>query len=453
MSSMAYIPWKGKVFNILSPSLQPTQDTNTIMGEILFRPRPIKHAYRKEIAVNTTPTGNPRISSSIDALNSPNGFLVYDASSNAIQSCDGWVGTLDDTLPNNQTLLGNTCTVCNVPDECLSTQTSSENTCFSVQLNAQRRVRSSGMIPRKFNSQRNNDSTYFTNNKQYLVSRNRTIEQNNYNFIRQGDPTLQPGVGPSKTNVYSPQGLSHCERVILSTSGNNNVFKYIWLDGVEYTVTIPDDSYDIQSLNQAFQTIMIQNTHYYVNPTSLAKVFLLVFSYNTLYGRVELQALATSSYSLFETGGSWTIVQQVPQFVFSPNALPVLLGISAISFPVNDSFTTTQILVAPRSGALVPPYVQLYYKPSNPQFASQGGVSSSTFTARKVYDAITNSGFAYREAYGASVANAMAYRVMIPGYNVYTFKDQIGYPNKLIPKINTDGSLSKCTPQRFSFLN
>jgi hypothetical protein len=312
------------------------------------------------------------------------------------------------------------------------------------------------MIQKRFNSARNNDNAYFTDNRQYLTSRNRTIYQNSYNFIRQGDSTLQPGVGISKSNVYSPQGLSHCEQVFISASGNNNTFQYIWLDGVTYTVTIPNGSYDINSFNQAFNAIMIQNTHYYINNINLTKQFLLVFSYNTLYGRVELQALTTASYPLSQfstpTSKTWLIVQQVPQFIFLSNSLPSLLGVSAMTYPSSNAMTTTQILVAPNQGSLVPPYVSLIYKPSNPQFATQGGVSSSTLTARKIYDSITNNGFAYRNSLGSAVANAMAYKVMIPGYNVYTLKDQIGYPNKLVPKINKNGTLSQCTPKRFSNL-
>jgi hypothetical protein len=456
--NFAYIPWKGKVFYQLSSSIQATKDTNTITsGSILFNARPIKHAYRKEIAVNATKTGNPRISYSIEELNSPNGFLVYrNLTNTAISSCDGLTGILDDKLPNDQTELGNTCTVCNIPQQCLSTSTSPTNACFSVQLDARRRVRSSGMIQKRFNSARNNDNAYFTDNRQYLTSRNRTIYQNSYNFIRQGDSTLQPGVGISKSNVYSPQGLSHCEQVFISASGNNNTFQYIWLDGVTYTVTIPNGSYDINSFNQAFNAIMIQNTHYYINNINLTKQFLLVFSYNTLYGRVELQALTTASYPLSQfstpTSKTWLIVQQVPQFIFLSNSLPSLLGVSAMTYPSSNAMTTTQILVAPNQGSLVPPYVSLIYKPSNPQFATQGGVSSSTLTARKIYDSITNNGFAYRNSLGSAVANAMAYKVMIPGYNVYTLKDQIGYPNKLVPKINKNGTLSQCTPKRFSNL-
>lgn len=450
-----YESWKGKIFYQLSPSLQPTKDTNQNMGKILFRARPIKKAYRKEIASQTNLKGNPRISQSIDSLNSPNGFLIIDnLQNNAITRCQGETGYIDDTLPNNQTELGNTCTVCNIPTQCLSTSTSSENACFSVQLNAQRRVRSSGMMPKKYTANRNNDTQYFTDNRQYLVSRNRTIQQNSFNFIRQGDPTLKPGVNLSKSNVYSPQGLSHCQKAVISAKLNNNKFQYIWLDGNTFTAVLPDGSYDIYSFNEAFKQIMINNTHYYVNNANSTKQFLLTFSYNTIYGRVEIQALAVSSYPLsqFAKGGIWSITQQVPQFVFLQNALPNSLGVSAITFPQSNTFSTTQIFVAPNQGSLVPNYVELFYKPSNPQFANQGAVSASTLTNRRVYNTITNNGYFYRQSYGSSVANAMAYRVAIPGYNTFTIKDKIGYPNKLIPKVNENGSLSKCIPQRFSSL-
>jgi hypothetical protein len=456
-NQLQYNTWKGKTFYQLSSVLQLTKDTNTITtGSILFKARPIKHAYRKEIAVNTTARGNSRISYSIDEINSPNGFLIYDDQTDpAISSCQGSLGYTDDFIPNNASVLGKSCTVCNIPTECVSTSTSSSNTCFSAQLDARRRTRSSGMITRKFDPNRNNDSTYFTNNKQYLVSRNRSIQQNSYNFIRQGDSSVEPGTALSKTNIYSPQGLSHCKQVNISAVANNNTFTYVWLDGNTFTVVIPNGSYDINSFNQAFNLAMINNTHYYVDKTNLSKSFLLVFTYNTLYGRVQLQTIANTAFPLsnYDKGGVWSITQAVPQFVFLSNSLPSLLGITAITFPLNSGFTTTQVLVAPSVGQLVPPYVQLFYKPSNPQFACQGGVSSSTLLARKKYDAITNNGFSNRQAYGSAVANALAYSVMIPGYNAYTLKDRIGYPNKLIPKINPiTGGLSKCTPKRFSNL-
>ena len=75
-------------------------------------------------------------------------------------------------------------------------------------------------------------------------------------------------------------------------------------------------------------------------------------------------------------------------------------------------------------------YIEVQYKPNNPQYSTQGAVSSSSRIARLKYNSITNSSVAYNTAYGAAVANALAYGVPSPGY---TEKDKIGYPIKRTP--------------------
>jgi hypothetical protein len=100
------------------------------------------------------------------------------------------------------------------------------------------------------------------------------------------------------------------------------------------------------------------------------------------------------------------------------------------------------------SPGIKPLYVKLYYKPNNPQFAQQGGVSSSDLITRKKYNSITNSTAAYRTAFGSAVANALAYGVPSNGY---TIKDKIGYPMKKTPtftKYSTE--MKKCTVTTFA---
>jgi hypothetical protein len=75
-------------------------------------------------------------------------------------------------------------------------------------------------------------------------------------------------------------------------------------------------------------------------------------------------------------------------------------------------------------------YKQVYYKPSNPGFAKQGGVSSSEVTSRSRYQAITNNAASFYSAFGSEVANALSYGVPSNGY---TIKDKIGYPNNSTP--------------------
>jgi hypothetical protein len=95
-----------------------------------------------------------------------------------------------------------------------------------------------------------------------------------------------------------------------------------------------------------------------------------------------------------------------------------------------------------------PLYTPLYYKPNNPKFAQQGGVSCSSLVSRKKYDTITNNTEIYRSAYGLHVANAMAYGVPANGYTV---KDKIGYPMTNTPVFSKySNEVRTCTAKTFN---
>ena len=86
----------------------------------------------------------------------------------------------------------------------------------------------------------------------------------------------------------------------------------------------------------------------------------------------------------------------------------------------------------------VPP---VYYKPSNNTFATQGAVSSSDRTTRKIYNTITSNASLYKKVYGPQTADALAYGVPGPGYTV---KDTIGYQNTKTPVVMPNGDLRSC---------
>lgn len=87
-------------------------------------------------------------------------------------------------------------------------------------------------------------------------------------------------------------------------------------------------------------------------------------------------------------------------------------------------------------------YIPVYYKPNNPTFAQEGGVSSSSRIARIKYDTITKNGVAFAKAYGEATGNALSYGVQT---NTYTVKDKMGFPNVAGPKFraNEEG-FGKC---------
>jgi len=422
------ISWKGQTLKQITSSIQANGQVNKslkLSSRSLMMPAPLK-LYRREIAANISISKcTDRLSSSIDVFNQPGGSII---NSNATKQ-NGLVNTLDDTFPKNN---------CERPGTCLPFLSAGEN--------AKRRVRSSGMIKRKFNISKNND-TYYTDAKQYLISRNRTFDQNQYNFIRQGDSSAIPGSAPASANVYSPNGLSHCAGYTIDGPVS---FQYKWINGTAYTVTLTSGNYRVEDVNAVLQKTMAANNHYFVSRSSQISVFLLSIGYNDSTNKVELRVYPasttlypSSSYNL-PFGATWTnpLVGTLPQFIVQSNLFQQAIGFSAGTYPTTQPGTTAQLFVSSVKPLLNPSYVKLYYKPSNPNFASQGGVSSAEVTLRAKYNAIQGTAGSIRASYGNAVADAMAYS---SNSETYTKKDKVGFPLPSYPKFTTNGQQRNCS--------
>ena len=466
------IGWKGKTFNQITSRLQMNgrDEQNTLSNSDYFRALPILLPRREIVTNGSSPVCASRISSSIDVFDMPGGSII-----NSIVSTNnnGLVNTMDNTLPNNQ---------CEDPGTCLAFVSPSEN--------AKRRVRSAGMIKRQFDISRGNDKAYFVDKSQYLYSRSRTFTQNQYNFIRSGDATVKPGDALSSQNLYSNQGLSHCPVYYLpqdcsfsyqwiNASGNGDSFNQVDLSAGYYTI---DD------VNSALYLTMEQNGHFFVNKSNLTKVFTIRFAYNNSYNKIELHCSKIDSliYSSTNTtkpylpGWDPTVYPPavntqnfvqwlIPTGVNGNSIVPVVriynnvfqnaIGFTAGTYPTNiiptltrrltgsgyslkQTLTSTDnVFTSSFAPGIQPVYSRVAYKPSNPQFASQGGVSASSAIARVRYNAITNNAASYYNAYGKSVANALAYGVPECGY---TIKDKIGFPLLRTPKFPPLSQVMQC---------
>jgi len=447
MNQLPIVSWKGKIFYQLTSKLQKNKNTGTSeTRRSLFLSPPVK-LYRRELATTNPDAPNcaSRVSVRIDELNMPNGYIVSEQMVNR-----GVVNTRDMNTSENKYVNGD----CTDPNVCL-------------EVNARRRVRSSGMVQRKFLPYRNNDNAYFTNSNQYLVSRNKTFAQNQYRHVRLGGPSLIGGFSQQRSNAYSPNGLSHC-RMTSIVSGVNDTFYYLWTTfqysdlfrvqsnpdtpSVEcFKVVIPAGFYDIDQLNTAFHIVMANNGHYYIERHTLKQVFLLNIVFNTIENKVELQSYSNVIvsdpvlYSVPENGTAIGNPRTFPVFFFPPNSgLGALLGFSSIQntfYPDIPTLTTnvgessTGFLSISNPG-IFPLYATMNYKPSNTRFATQGAVSSSARALRLNYDTITTSGNTFREPFGQEVVNALAYGV--PGVG-YTLKSKTGYPDTCTPYISKYG--------------
>ena len=425
-----FFSWKGKTFNQVTSSIQKNMPTTNDTKHNLFLPNPLKH-YRREIASDPLSTCNSRSSIRIDEFDRPNGTIHHSTATTK----NGLVNTIDNQLPNSVY-------------ERTGCSDETTDVCFSQANNARRRVRSSGMIKRQFDISKNND-TYCTSSNQYLVSRNRTFQQNQYNYIRQGDASLKPGTNTSQQNIYSANGLNHCKKYFISSQ---TTFEYQWIDGNYVTVTVPEGNYSVDDLNQLLKSAMDMHFHYFVSVFDNSKLYLLNINYNNTIQKVELQTFLYDPTVI--TIDKYTVpyridipdkppyfvvptVSVVPGFHILANTsvLQNAIGFQAGYYPPVSIGNVGQILMdqsfySSFTPGIKPLYRPIYYKPNNSQFAQQGGVSASSLITRLKYDAITNNTAAYRNAYGVSVANALAYG---GPENGYTTKDKVGYPNKRTP--------------------
>ena len=178
-----YTQWKGKTFRQIISAIQKNVRTKpTNIGNNIFRAQPLK-IYRKEIA--TTSLSNPTIPRSgitIDEINRPGGTIVVNSYKPSNQ-----VGL--DGLYVEPKLTGN---CMDHPGLCSSSTTNSQ----CAETNALRRCRSSGKVKQNYNSTSN----------QYLASRNKTFQQNQFNFYNSGNKLADPGSPLAQNNSYYAQG-------------------------------------------------------------------------------------------------------------------------------------------------------------------------------------------------------------------------------------------------------
>lgn len=220
--TVPYIAWKGKTFTQITSSIQKNEPNYTMQKTLLFLPPPVK-LYRREIVSKSIQNTNERNSASIDVFNRPNGYLVVPK--NDVCECNAVKNTLDITLTSNST---------EKPGSCSAFTT--EGVCLDPATNAKRRVRSAGMIRQKFEPDKI-PTPYCTTSQQYLSTRGRTFNQNQYNYLRSGNPNVKPGAPGSEANKYAvnQEGVNYCpnpNKQYIESQNKPNNYKFAQQGGV-----------------------------------------------------------------------------------------------------------------------------------------------------------------------------------------------------------------------------
>jgi len=444
------ISWKGRTFNQITSYIRKNGGVNSALnvGTNIFNRLPLK-IYRREIGIPTETNCKQGHAMRLDLLNAPGGTIT-----NSAVNAGGLVNTIDFNLTENTSERpGSSC-----DSVCASTGSS--------QSNALRRLRSGGMIKKQFDLS-TSKQTYYTNSQQYINSRNRGFNQNQFYYTRLGETSSKPGDSLSTNNIYTTNTLTDCKKIYVSAATS---FQYTWvnqptMDGIvnttlpaTATVTVPAGYYNINDINDVLHNAMIANDHYYRELDNQSKIFLLNFALNNSTGLVELvvspisasivlanhygKALITTELNVSETT-AWTTPTAIntPQITILDNGFANVIGFAAATYPAVNTNTVVTTFTGSSAPLLQPEGNRVYYKPNNPQFAQQGAVTSSSKIARIRYDTITNSASSYRTAFGMHVSNALAYGVPANGY---TIKDKLGFPNPNTPTVTTTGEMRFC---------
>lgn len=444
MNAIRYTNWKGKTFQQVSSSILKNNPENAGTIDQIMRPLPLK-IYRREIAIQypEKSCSVSRFSVSMDELLRPNGAITRPYSTP--EDTTGIINTLDFNYNENKS----------------ENYICSSSSAKCAENDARRRVRSSGMIRKKYDPLRQ-DTAYFTNSTQYLTSRAKTFHQNQYQHVRRNEISLV-SQGHDTITSFVPNGLSHCPKVEISTSRNNNVLSYLWIDYEStfpnsmatylHQIIIPDGVYDVADLNGVVEKALIANSHYYINNENRSKVALIKFIYNVIEKKVELQLYSTAivdnaNYSV-PIGFTWEhpSTNKLPVVFIHGNNLQNVIGFESGYYPdmIEDSTAnerdTNYGIVSNRAGSLTSSLKSLVYKPSNMKFASQGGVSASERTLREKYNSITNSGKLFKAAYGQNLSSALAYGV---GGSMYSIKDRVGYRMTKTPVFDKNTGVKRC---------
>lgn len=183
--------WKGKTLTQIMVEISKNKDWNPsvdteIKTDNLFRALPNK-VFRKEIVSKKMNVYSSSKKMSIDDINAPGGYITNTAYTNDdINTSEGLVTFIDydNLVPNDTTYQPGVCTnsyVCN-------------------ETNARNRIRTSGIVKPNYNY----------NNKQYLNSRRKTFDQNQYTYASNTVDTT--------VNVTDMSGVCHLKAVTYKPS-------------------------------------------------------------------------------------------------------------------------------------------------------------------------------------------------------------------------------------------
>jgi len=147
----------------------------------------------------------------------------------------------------------------------------------------------------------------------------------------------------------------------ITISHENNTFSYVWFDGVEYNITIPDGYYEISDMNAYFQSVMIANTHYMTNSAGQF-IYFLEFIVNTSRYAVQINSypldttIQSSNGYILPTGATWSVpaTSTLSQFNINTTGFGEVLGYEIGSYPKSQVGSSTLSFLSSKAPQITP---------------------------------------------------------------------------------------------------
>lgn len=154
----------------------------------------------------------------------------------------------------------------------------------------------------------------------------------------------------------------------ITTTYQNNVFNYTWVDGTSHQVLFPDGFYDIEGINNYLHFVMLQNKHYLIDDVG-DYVWFITFSPNPNRYAIEVNCFNMNStlYPLgtgagqyqLPSGATWVIPTNniVPMLQVLPNKFRQVIGYEAGYYPQGSpTYAQAVIAGAPPAQTQTPTY-------------------------------------------------------------------------------------------------
>jgi hypothetical protein len=206
--------WKGRSFLEITNTLKKNKlmdlSSNLISPSYFLKALPLKHHRLEKVLWSGpdayTAKSTYRKTQSIRSnMETPGGTMVITSDVICLDNSNPLYVLLDESKTARP------CSSCDVPLTTPTTDTSKYMKTLSQEDNARRRVRSAGMNRPRYNAELNNRAENYSSATQYLHSRNKTFQQNQFNNIRVTDPINKA------ENVYASNTIQYCGSISSDT--------------------------------------------------------------------------------------------------------------------------------------------------------------------------------------------------------------------------------------------